>query len=95
MKLKIKNPWLQLTAVWLAMLCLFTISVGLAFAPIGVWHSVINLIIAGILVMSIMTFFMHLKDSEGLLRLTAGTGFFWLIILFTLSLADYFSRYSF
>ncbi|HET7369971.1 MAG TPA: cytochrome C oxidase subunit IV family protein, partial [Gammaproteobacteria bacterium] len=84
---------MQLTAVWLGMLLLFTISVGLAFAPIGVWHSVINLIIAGILVMSIMTFFMHLKKAEGMLRLTAGAGFFWLIILFTLALADYFSRY--
>lgn len=89
-----QNPWFRLLAAWLSMLILVGITVGIAviFPGIGIWHSAINLLIASILVILVMTFFMHLDDSPGILRLMAGTGFFWLIFMFTLGLTDYFSR---
>ncbi|HET6726020.1 MAG TPA: cytochrome C oxidase subunit IV family protein [Gammaproteobacteria bacterium] len=89
-----QNPWVRLVLTWCMMLVLVGITVGVAviFPHIGIWHSAINLLIAGILIFLVMSFYMHLDSSPGLLRLMAGTGFFWLIFMFTLGLADYFSR---
>lgn len=89
------NPWIRLLVTWCAMLVLLgiTVAVAVIFPAIGVWHSAVNLLIAGILIFLVMSFFMHLATSEGILRLMAGVGFFWLIFMFTLGLADYFSRF--
>jgi caa(3)-type oxidase subunit IV len=89
-----KNPWIRLLVTWCVMLVLVGITVGMAiiFPGIGVWHSAINLLIAALLVFMVMFSFMHLYSSENLLRMLAGMGFFWLIFMFTLGLADYFSR---
>src|SRR5699024_2680789 len=94
MKVVPSNPWLRLLATWAVMLVLVGISVGVAvmLPGIGIWHSVINLVIAGLLIIMVMSFFMHLATSEHILRLMAGMGFFWLIFMFALGLADYFSR---
>lgn len=49
--------------------------------------------IAAVKVVLVALFFMHLRISSGAARLFAGAGLFWLAILMTLTLADYFSRY--
>ncbi|MCC6145602.1 MAG: cytochrome C oxidase subunit IV family protein [Candidatus Hydrogenedentes bacterium] len=42
----------------------------------------------------ILLFFMHVKYSTRLTWVFAGAGFFWLVLLFTLTLADYVTRYT-
>jgi cytochrome c oxidase subunit 4 len=42
----------------------------------------------------ILLFFMHVKYSSRLTWIFASAGFFWLIILFTLTLADYVTRFT-
>lgn len=95
MKLYPQNPWIRLLAAWLAMLALvgITVAIAVVFPGIGIWHSAVNLLIAGVLVFLVMFFYMHLDESPAMLRMLAGTGFFWLIFMFALGLADYFSRY--
>lgn len=90
-----KNPWLRLLLVWCGMLLLLGASVGVAivFPGIGIWHSAINLLVAAALVLLVMSFYMHLESSDGLIRMVAGVGFFWISLLFIFALADYFSRY--
>jgi cytochrome c oxidase subunit 4 len=94
MNAKTGNPWLRLLFAWILMLVALGISVGVAvvFPGIGIWHSTINLLLAVVLVLLVMSFYMHLSTSEPLLRLIAGTGFFWISLLFIFALADYFSR---
>ncbi|HET7306987.1 MAG TPA: hypothetical protein VFK24_04105 [Gammaproteobacteria bacterium] len=89
-----KTAWIRMFVAWGMMLVLVGITVGIAvvFPGIGVWHSALNLLIAGMLVFLVMFFYMHLESSPGLLRMMAGVGFFWMIFMFTLGLADYFSR---
>jgi len=40
----------------------------------------------------VILFFMHVKDSSRLTRLTVVAGFFWLAILIGITLTDYLSR---
>ncbi|HET9792024.1 MAG TPA: cytochrome C oxidase subunit IV family protein [Candidatus Angelobacter sp.] len=40
----------------------------------------------------VILYFMHVRYSDRLTMVTVGAGFFWLLILITLSLSDYLSR---
>ena len=85
--------------VFAALMILLFITVGAALLDFGhygpqfAWMNiVVAMIIAVIKAMLIFVFFMHLKWSTKLVWLFAGSGFLWLIVLFTLGLADYFTR---
>lgn len=43
-------------------------------------------------ILLIMTVFMHLRQENPLVRLAAAAGFFWLLLMFTLTLSDYLTR---
>ncbi len=75
-----------------ALLALLGLTVLAAEWKLGTWSVVIALAIAGTKALLILVFFMHLKVSDGLVRLAAATGFVWLAILIGLTLADYASR---
>ena len=87
-----KPVWLVPGLVWIALLVLLAITVGSSYIPLGALNSPINLVIAGMKVALIVTFFMHLIESTALLRLAAATSVFWLIFMFTLMFSDYLSR---
>jgi cytochrome c oxidase subunit IV len=65
---------------------------AIAFVDLGIWNPVVALTIAVTKAVLVILFFMHVRYSSKLTMVTVGAGFFWLLILITLSLLDYISR---
>ena len=78
--------------VWIGLLCLLALTVGAAYVPLGEFNTITAVSIAVIKAVIIALYFMHLRYSPRLTWVFAGAGFFWLLILFTLSLGDYATR---
>jgi cytochrome c oxidase subunit IV len=77
---------------WLALLALFAISLGSAYAPLGVGNLESNLFIAAIMIALLVTFLMDLKNARTIVRIVAAAGLFWTILMFALVFNDYLSR---
>jgi cytochrome c oxidase subunit IV len=58
----------------------------------GIFNPVVALAIACTKATLVILFFMHVRYSSKLTMITIAAGFFWLMILITLSLSDYLSR---
>jgi cytochrome c oxidase subunit 4 len=65
---------------------------AIAFQDLGIWNPVVALTIAVIKAVLVILFFMHVRYSSRLTKITVAAGFFWLLIMITLSLSDYLSR---
>jgi len=65
---------------------------AIAFLNLGIFNPVVALAIACIKATLVILYFMHVRYSDRLTMVTVGAGFFWLLILITLSLSDYLSR---
>lgn len=78
--------------VFLALLILLAISVGAAELHLGSYGLFAALMIASAKAALILLYFMHLRGSSVLIWLFAISGFYWLAILLTLTMADYFTR---
>jgi len=68
------------------------ITIPAAFYDLGIFNAPIALTIATIKAIFVILFFMHVKDSDRLTKLTVGAGIFWLIILLGLTMTDFLSR---
>jgi cytochrome c oxidase subunit IV len=76
-----------------AALMVFTgITVGVAFINLGPFNFPVAISIAIIKATLVILFFMHVKYSSRLTKLIIGTGMFFLLIMFVLTLTDYVSR---
>lgn len=80
--------WRKNGLVWLALLMLLVLTFGVAHLPLGDFNVVAGLAIAGIKAALVALIFMGLGRSASLVRLAAAAGLLWLVILFTLTLAD-------
>jgi cytochrome c oxidase subunit 4 len=58
----------------------------------GIFNPIVALAIACTKATLVILFFMHVRYSSKLTMITITAGFFWLLILITLSLSDYASR---
>jgi cytochrome c oxidase subunit 4 len=58
----------------------------------GVLNNVVMLAIACTKALLVVLFFMHVRWSTRLTWVVAASGFFWLLILFSITMADYMSR---
>jgi len=65
---------------------------AIAFVNLGLWNPVVALTIACIKAVLVILFFMHVRYSDKLTVITVCAGFFWLLILISLSLSDYLTR---
>lgn len=65
---------------------------AIAFADLGIFNPIVAVTIAVIKAVLVILFFMHVRYSSRLTMITVSAGFFWLMILITLSLSDYLSR---
>lgn len=77
---------------WGGVLALLGISVLAVQLSAGVLQYVISLSCAVLMAGLLMTFFMHLRTAQTVIRLYALGGLLWLSFLWLLSLADYLSR---
>lgn len=79
-------------SVFAALMVGTVLTVVVAFFDLGPLNNVVMLGIAVAKALLVVLFFMHVRWSTKLTWVVAGAGFFWLLILFTLTLADYMSR---
>jgi len=80
-------------AVIFALLLIFTATtVGASYLELGVFNAVVALAIAVIKAVLVVLFFMHVKYSSKLTKLTVAAGVFNYDVLITMTLTDYMSR---
>ncbi len=84
--------WVRNGSILLVEFALLAISIWAAFIPMGGYNTAVNLTFAGLMALIGLLFFMDLIHDTVLLRLAAVAGFFWLIIMFPLTFADYLTR---
>src|ERR1051326_1557565 len=65
---------------------------GIAFIDLGIFNPVVALTIAVIKAVLVILFFMHVFYSSKLTKISVAAGFFWLLIMITMSLSDYLTR---
>jgi cytochrome c oxidase subunit 4 len=78
--------------VFVALLLLLALTVEVARHDLGRWNFVVATSIAAVKAVLIALYFMHVLRSVQITKLVVCVGFFWLAILFTLALADYWTR---
>ncbi len=79
-------------AVFLALIVGTGLTVAAAFVDMGAMNNVVMLTIACVKASLVILFFMHVRWSTRLTWVVVASGFFWLLIMFTLTMTDYFSR---
>ncbi len=76
-----------------ALMGLLALTFGAHFLPVGPrLHLALALGIAAAKAALIAGVFMHLRRGSALVRLFAGAGLVWMLLLFALTLADYLTR---
>jgi cytochrome c oxidase subunit IV len=68
------------------------ITVIVAKFDLGPLNNIVMLTVACAKALLVVLYFMHVRWSSRLTWVVAGSGFFWLLILFVLTLSDYMSR---
>lgn len=79
-------------SIFLALMVLTAITVLVAFQDLGPMNDVVALAIAVTKATLVILFFMHIRHSTPFTKLVVISGFVWLLILITITLADYFTR---
>jgi cytochrome c oxidase subunit IV len=75
-----------------SLLVLTAITTGVSFLELGVFNPIVALAIAVTKAVLVILFFMHVKYSSKLMKLTVAAGFFTFFVLITMTLTDYISR---
>ena len=79
--------------IWMSLLILTLTTTGVAFIDLGgEWNMLTAIAIAVVKTVLVVVYFMHLRYSSRLTWVFAGAGFFWLLILITLTLSDVLTR---
>lgn len=78
--------------VFLALMVLLVLTVAVAFLDLGNLGLAIAMTIAVIKALLILLYFMHVRFSSPLTWIFSGAAFFWLAIMFALTLNDYLTR---
>src|SRR5258708_34087122 len=68
------------------------LTVAVAFVGLGALNHVLMLGIAMTKALLVILFFMHVRWSSRLTWVVAASGFFWLLILFGITMSDYLTR---
>lgn len=79
-------------AVFFALMILTAVTVGVAFVDLGPFNDIVALAIAICKATLVVLFFMHVLHSRRMTKVTVVASFFWLLILFGLTMSDYVSR---
>ncbi len=79
-------------AVFAALVFLTLVTVGVSYVDLGPLSVVVALTIAFTKALLVVLFFMHLRESSGVIWVVAGGGFFWLAILIGLTMSDVMTR---
>jgi cytochrome c oxidase subunit 4 len=86
------SPKTTYYAIFGALMALTAITVTIAFINLGPLNFPVALGIAILKATLVILFFMHVKYSSQMTKLICGSAFFFLFVLFGLTLSDYLSR---
>jgi cytochrome c oxidase subunit 4 len=86
------SPLSTYLSIFTALMVLSAITVGAAFVNLGAFNPVVALTIACIKATLVILFFMHVKYSSRLTKLTVVLSLFFVVILFAETLMDYATR---
>jgi cytochrome c oxidase subunit IV len=78
--------------IFAALLFFTALTVGASYLELYVFNAVVALAIACIKAVLVILFFMHIKYSSRLTKLTVAAGFFTFFVLLTMTMTDYISR---
>ena len=78
--------------IFALLLILTAITVGASYLELYQFNVVVALAIACIKAVLVILFFMHVKYSSRLTKLTVAAGFFTFFVLITMAMTDYISR---
>jgi cytochrome c oxidase subunit 4 len=78
--------------VYLSLLFFTALTVKAAFWDMGILNPIVALAIACIKAVIVILYFMHIRYSSKLVRMTVAAGFFTFLVLITMTLSDYISR---
>lgn len=84
------NRTLALT--FAALLVLLIAAVAVVWLPSGAWSTALSMLIAAAKALLVVLIFMRARHHAGASRLFVFGGFLWLVILFTLTFTDYWTR---
>lgn len=82
------------TFVWalVGLQVLLAFTVGSAFVNLGAANTAINLLVAVVMMLLLMTLFMHESKARALTQLVSAVGILWVILMIGVALADYLTR---
>jgi cytochrome c oxidase subunit 4 len=75
-----------------SLLVLTGVTVGASYLELGIFNPIVAIAIACIKAVLVVLFFMHVKYSSKLTKLTVFCGLFTFLALIGMTLSDYFSR---
>src|SRR5437588_4277246 len=78
--------------IFFSLLVFTGVTVFAAFQDLGKFNAPVALIIATIKAVLVILFFMHVKDSSRLTKITLTAAIFWLGLLLGLTMTDYLTR---
>ena len=79
--------------VFVALIVLTGTTVAVSFIELGEWNIIVALAIAIIKASLVVLIFMNVRNSSSLTKLFVVAGLIWLLILISLTLADYWTRH--
>ena|SRR5882762_547024 len=78
--------------IFLALLVGTAITIGASYLDLGPYNAALAIAIACTKATLVVLYFMHIKYSSKLMKLTVGAGVFTFLILVGMSMSDYISR---
>lgn len=86
------SPVRMYVAIVSLLFVMTVVTVLVAFVELGALNTPVALAIAIFKATMVVLFFMHVRYNTPLMWVFAGAGFFWLLIMFSLTLQDYMTR---
>ena len=78
--------------IFLTLMALTAITIVVAYVNLGPWNKVVALGIASTKATLVVLYFMHVRYASRMTKLVVVSGFFFLMVLFSLTMIDYGSR---
>ncbi len=87
------HPKFFYVKVFLSLIGLTAITTAVAYVDLGVFNTVVALVIAVCKASLVVLFFMHLKEQTGMTRVVIIAAALWLAVLIVITLSDRFTRH--
>jgi len=78
--------------IWAGLLVLLLLTRGIAEFDLGIINTAAALFIAGIKMLLVILFFMHVRYQSRVVWIFAAAGFLWFLIMVSLTMSDYLTR---